>query len=259
MAGPANITNTVYGRLRALYVDTVRMQKLRSPSALWVCLCDCGKYASRRLSDLRSGRITSCGCGNTKISPEDLTGKRYNRLIVTSLDSERSRVERRTSWNCLCDCGNRLSTFASRLKRGVTQSCGCFRSDRHLEGTRKPFGYGSCTSIIHAYKRNARKRELKWDLTREQAVHFFEQRCFYCGSSPANKHHAKNGYGAFTYNGIDRVDNTLGYTPSNCVPCCGACNTMKLNGTLLEFIERVQAVHANIEKIRLLLPVELPI
>lgn len=48
--------------------------------------------------------------------------------------------------------------------------------------------------------------------------------CDYCGGVlPAT------GYG------IDRKDNTRGYTPDNCLPCCANCNTMK--GALLTYEE----------------------
>lgn len=31
----------------------------------------------------------------------------------------------------------------------------------------------------------------------------------------------------YVHNGVDRVDNALGYTPDNCVPCCSRCNYAK--------------------------------
>jgi hypothetical protein len=42
----------------------------------------------------------------------------------------------------------------------------------------------------------------------------------------------------FQYNGIDRVDSSKGYYIDNCVPCCGICNTCKMDLTLDEFIKR---------------------
>jgi len=37
--------------------------------------------------------------------------------------------------------------------------------------------------------------------------------------------------------GVDRVDNTKGYTKENCVPCCKICNRLKSDLTKEEFEE----------------------
>jgi hypothetical protein len=41
--------------------------------------------------------------------------------------------------------------------------------------------------------------------------------------------------GIYTYNGIDRVDNSKGYTPENTVPCCKICNKIKGTGDVQTF------------------------
>jgi hypothetical protein len=51
--------------------------------------------------------------------------------------------------------------------------------------------------------------------------------CHYCGVSPSMVRVLPSGRGAFTYNGLDRVDNTLGYMLENVVPCCKTCNIAK--------------------------------
>ena len=46
----------------------------------------------------------------------------------------------------------------------------------------------------------------------------------------------------YSYNGIDRKDNTRGYEPDNCLPCCGLCNRMKSAlsyGDFMDWIGRV--------------------
>ncbi len=46
----------------------------------------------------------------------------------------------------------------------------------------------------------------------------------------------------FKYNGVDRIDNAIGYTKENCVPCCAICNNSKSTLSLkdwLEWIERI--------------------
>ncbi len=40
----------------------------------------------------------------------------------------------------------------------------------------------------------------------------------------------------FFYNGIDRVNNEMGYEPLNVVPCCQECNFAKCKMSKDEFI-----------------------
>lgn len=56
---------------------------------------------------------------------EDLCGNRYGRLTAISYAGGIPR----SKWNCVCDCGNEVEVFASNLKRGSTQSCGCLQKE----------------------------------------------------------------------------------------------------------------------------------
>ena len=57
----------------------------------------------------------------------DMTGKKYNRLTVISrADNEGTRA----SWNCLCDCGNKITLNGKKIRSGHTASCGCIRKER---------------------------------------------------------------------------------------------------------------------------------
>ena len=56
----------------------------------------------------------------------------------------------------------------------------------------------------------------------------------YCGamdSMEAVKHKDR-----LLHNGIDRVDNSKGYHPENCVPCCKTCNIAKQSMSVEEFL-----------------------
>ncbi len=55
----------------------------------------------------------------------DLTGKRFERLVVI----KRDMTKRTTSWLCKCDCGNKVIVGSSDLKRSHTKSCGCLRRE----------------------------------------------------------------------------------------------------------------------------------
>ena len=54
--------------------------------------------------------------------------------------------------------------------------------------------------------------------------------------------HGTNG--EFRYTGIDRYDNTLGYTLENSVPCCKQCNRIKTDMAASEFAERLERIVA---------------
>lgn len=59
----------------------------------------------------------------------DLTGQRFGKLVV--LGKGESKGPGRTTWVCLCDCGNKKTIRGDSLKNGYTKSCGyCFRNDK---------------------------------------------------------------------------------------------------------------------------------
>lgn len=60
---------------------------------------------------------------------EDLTGQRFNRLIVLELDENLTQAKGRGYWRCQCDCGNICSVKACYLKNGMQKSCGCYKSE----------------------------------------------------------------------------------------------------------------------------------
>lgn len=82
-----------------------------------------------------------------------------------------------------------------------------------------------------AYKRyafGAYKRSLEFELTSDDVDSLITKDCDYCGISPAK--------------GIDRVDNAVGYTLENCVPCCKTCNVMKMTLSVSDFINHVRRI-----------------
>ena len=61
---------------------------------------------------------------------QDLTGKCYGRLCVTGYAGK--TCGGCTSWACDCDCGTQVVVRAASLKKGTTQSCGCYARDRRI-------------------------------------------------------------------------------------------------------------------------------
>ena len=60
---------------------------------------------------------------------EDLTGKRFGRLVVIGPAKSPDGKRGRRWWECLCDCGNIKIAPTVALKSGKTKSCGCMRDN----------------------------------------------------------------------------------------------------------------------------------
>lgn len=66
------------------------------------------------------------------------------------------------------------------------------------------------------YRRTADIREYDFELSDDVFCNLVSDDCYYCG-------YYNNKY----FNGIDRMDNAIGYTEKNSVSCCEMCNMMK--------------------------------
>ena len=66
------------------------------------------------------------------------------------------------------------------------------------------------------YKTHAHERNLCFELKTDDYLAIILQKCNYC-----------NGMNDVGFNGVDRKNNTIGYTLENSVSCCSVCNFMK--------------------------------
>jgi hypothetical protein len=175
----------------------------------------------------------------------DLTGQVFGAL--TALEPIGSDQNSHVVWRFQCECGaivERVGTeTVQRIKKGWQPSCGRFQCAQYR---RLEDGESAINTRLYIYRSGAKKRGIVFDLTREEAVHLFQQNCYYCGAEPSHvTRHPRSRSKAFVHNGIDRIDNTQGYIPGNVVPCCTQCNRAKGTLTHDEFIAwlRRAAVH----------------
>lgn len=85
--------------------------------------------------------------------------------------------------------------------------------------------------MTNSNKKGAEKRNLIFNLTKKLFKTLLSQPCYYCGSK------LKGGR-----NGIDRLNNNIGYTKGNCVSCCKKCNFMKRNMGVKEFFTHCKKI-----------------
>jgi hypothetical protein len=80
-----------------------------------------------------------------------------------------------------------------------------------------------------SYLTRANKKQLSFELSVEEFNNIRSQSCKYCGSTNRI--------------GIDRLNNTEGYTLENAVPCCVKCNMMKYTYSCEEFLTHVTKIY----------------
>lgn len=162
---------------------------------------------------------------------KDLTGKRFGKLVVISkagsiIKNGRSKVY----WTCICDCGVSRDIMGESLVSGNTTACGCVRKENafRLKAYNKlPDGEASFNSLYKALCIRAGKKQIELQISKEEFKILTKKNCYYCGVPPQQSHSNRIGSTQYVYNGLDRIDNSLGYTLNNVVPCCGRCNRMK--------------------------------
>lgn len=218
------------GRLEVLHPD----EKSASRSIKWVCRCACGTTFSTTGSQLRAGKVTSCGCARKEAGARrraDLRGRRYGRLVAVEQTSERRG--RCVMWHCVCDCGGEIRTRASSLVSGDTTSCGCSRR-LNLVGQ----SFGRLTVTAFAGKKKGRPSwacscscggtiEARGDMLRAGATW-----CCGCehraptGPSPVLVNHEGRRFGMLTVIERDTIRSRPGIQYWRCMCDCG-------NGTVV--------------------------
>ncbi len=173
----------------------------------------------------------SRNCKGQRVAPDEV-GKVYGRLMVIET-SGRDKRSGSAMWLCECICGNRSTVMAQSLRSGNTQSCGCFKRDKAKELHSLPSGESALNRAVSNTRRNAKTRNYEFSLSTDEAKNLMIQNCYYCGIDPKQMSRGRNGN--VFYNGLDRVDNSVGYTKTNVVPCCFNCNRAKGEMTVSEF------------------------
>jgi len=173
----------------------------------------------------------------TKLS---IIGRQFGRLTVLRITDK--RYNRRIIYECLCICGKTVLIPGASLKSGNTKSCGCLGPS--FEKRPPSINWKTAANgVYESYKNRAKAHQWEFSLTLEESISLFKANCTYCGAIPYNIKYDSKRNTIFTYNGIDRVDNTQGYSLKNCVTCCRQCNTAKNYLTLEDFKSWIMRVN----------------
>lgn len=118
------------------------------------------------------------------------------------------------------DCNHLLPLAEYNSKRSDCRACQADRRLRPLDRFR------DC-------RKHAHERSYAFRITPEEYDVCTRQPCYICGGYTKGRDH----------NGVDRVNNSIGYLFFNIAPCCWTCNRMKGSLSLGEFLEKVKKIY----------------
>ena len=112
------------------FLTPIELTKDKNNRTAWLCKCDCGNTKIVRGSDLRAGKITTCGrdCPLKKERSRviDEVGNIYGYLTV--LYRVKNSNCNKVMWHCKCLCGRECNVAGTDLRAGNQKSCGCMKS-----------------------------------------------------------------------------------------------------------------------------------
>ena len=176
----------------------------------------------------------------------DLTGKQFGKLIVLEFShSVTYKSGSQSLWKCKCECGTIVTVRRGHLITGGIRGCGiCLH--------KKDKGLASFNRVYKHYLQGAVNRGLEFSLDKDYFKYITSENCYYCGSPPSTVQVTERCNGEYVYNGIDRVDNSMGYIKDNCVPCCNTCNMAKRTSSADEFMGWISKAYKHLINNKLL-------
>lgn len=222
------------------------------------CRCKCGRTVTVRKDKYESGATLSCGCLNRERVGAAARGRNRSKIKIGETYEHLTVIERLPNgrrgeavYRCRCVCGNfskvRGQSFSGRKKIRRCKKCGYADHLSKIHAiSAKPSGEAACwAAYCQGRSSNAKSRGIAWEISFEDWVILSQRACHYCGSPPSNL--SRGGYGRngdYSYNGLDRVDNDVGYVLKNVVPCCKSCNHAKSDLRVEDFLLLVNKIAA---------------
>lgn len=172
---------------------------------------------------------------------QSFIGRKYGDSVIIAFTGKLKNIshnKKSSIYLLRCGCGNLFEKAVNHLR--YKADCGCKTKTRrsHKRGSYLSYGVSSFNELYSSYKNRAKYTNKEFTLTKEEFKEITSSNCYYCGVEPSQKlkqSRIDEKDGIYIYNGIDRINSSVGYLYDNCVPCCEICNKAKRDLTIEDF------------------------
>jgi len=181
------------------------------------------------------------------------SGDKFNKLTAIKYEFTKTygKCNYHYHWLFKCDCGKEKIIASNSVLKGLTTSCGCVHSEissnvyKEINKDKFPT-VGAINRLYASYKHGAESRNYCFELTKGEFIKLLSNNCYYCNRIPEQIAYNKKKTDYLIYNGIDRVNNELGYTLDNIVTCCKHCNRAKMSLSKEQFLQLIKDIYNNL-------------
>lgn len=170
-----------------------------------------------------------CGSPSVKLSHFGKGGCAYNG--IDRMDNEAGYVVTNVVSACrMCNRAKSDSSYADFISWVL--KIGSYPLVQEIEKSETDIGkISGLGKAFNSYRHRARRKKFDFKITLHDFWKISQRNCSYCGIGPVNVR------AGFAHNGIDRMNNAVGYVVENLCCACRRCNAAKGDGFKSDFTE----------------------
>lgn len=170
---------------------------------------------------------------------EPVVGQKFEDWTVLEIGEWSSDSETTVFYRSEHTCGNSRKFTSSQLWSKKFKPC---KKCEARVVYRKNHKEIILNNMYRQYKWSAKQRGYSFGISKDEFNKIVFMKCHYCGTEPNQKRSIteklRSVYHGGEYiliNGIDRINNSIGYEIENCAPCCFICNKAKSTMSVKEW------------------------
>lgn len=216
-----------------------------NPQTKLCCSCDKIQPLDEFVGTKNKGLVKSCKtCRETWKRNDANRDKEHRNALAREAEKKPERIAVKKAWEKANPDKVEQKCKKSRAKRAAKDIDGYLQHnanvmknwrdrnpDKMEEANKKR--RESLEAHYKIYQRSARLKKLKFEFSEEEFKELVVKPCYYC-----------NIIDEKGFNGIDRMNQSVGYSHSNGVSCCAMCNWLKGSLDSATFIKRAQHIHS---------------